>query len=31
LSGQSLGENMYYCASSIYFFKRKTNPSHCQL
>jgi len=26
LGGRSLGENMYYCASSIYFFKRKTNP-----
>ena len=25
LGGWSLGENMYYCASSIYFSKRKTN------
>ena len=23
LSGRSLGENMYYCASSIYFLKEK--------
>ena len=26
LSGRSLGKNIYYCASSIYFFERKTNP-----
>jgi len=31
LSGRSLGENMYYCASSIYFFKRKTNPLRYQI
>ena len=27
LSGWSLGQNRYYCASSIYFLKRKTNPT----
>ena len=25
------GENMYYCASSIYIFKRKTNPLRYQI
>jgi len=31
LGRRSLGENMYYCASSIYFFKRKTNPLRYQI
>ena len=31
LGGRSLGENMHYCASSIYFFKRKTNPFRYQI
>jgi len=26
LGGQSFGENLYYGVSSIYCFKRKTNP-----
>jgi len=31
LSGRILGKNMYYCALSIYFFKRKINPPRYQI